>query len=76
MDFGLKFVLNLLFLQICPKIQVAFFLCYDEFFICLIICTNLYTFEVYVFKISALKLHKMTKILTPKHTVLNSKHPV
>ena len=37
---------------------------------------NLYTFEVYVFKISALKLQKMTKLLIPKHATLISKHPV
>ena len=56
--------------------QIAIWLCFDEFFICLIICINLYTFEVNVFKISALKLQKIIKLLIPKHAPLISKHPV
>ena len=56
--------------------QIAIWLCFDELFICLIKCMNLYTFEVNVFKISALKLQKMNKLWILKHTTLISKHPV
>ena len=44
--------------------------------ICLIICIYLYTFEVYIFKISGLKLHKVTKLLIPKPGTRINKHPV
>ena len=49
---------------------------FDCFFKCLTTCINLYTFEVYVFKISGLKHHKMTKLLKPKPGTRINKHPV
>ena len=58
------------------KIQLVTYLWYDSFLISPFICINLYTFEVYVLKISALKLQKIIKLLIPKHATLISKHPV
>ena len=51
-------------------------LLYGKVLVCLTICINLYTFEVYVFKISAFKLHRIIKLLIPKHGTLINKHPV
>ena len=59
-----------------PKNAICNFFVYDEFLVCPIICINLYTFEVYVFKISAFKLHRIIKLLIPKHGTLINKHPV
>ena len=49
---------------------------YGEFLVCLTTCIKLYTFEVYVSKISAVLLHTMIKLLMSKHGTLINEHPV